>query len=223
MVYRTLNMFANRNALLVGLVWVPAKYADAFFAKKNEMSREKNLNPMITPHEDDVYPELVRPTYFENNEFTSIFQTVIDTYGTPLYQEANPAIFTCVTFPFLFGVMFGDICHGTMLFIFASYVIFFGKPGGQNIADHFWPLRYFLLLMGFFATFCGFIYNDFASIPLYFLGESCYVFYPGEGTPDLKEDCVYSFGVDPSWYMADDELTYLNSMKMKIAVIFGVA
>ena len=130
MVYRTLNMFANRNALLVGLVWVPAKYADAFFAKKNEMSREKNLNPMVTPHEDDEYPELVRPTYFENNEFTSIFQTVIDTYGTPLYQEANPAIFTCVTFPFLFGVMFGDLCHGTMLFIFASYVIFFGKPGG---------------------------------------------------------------------------------------------
>lgn len=119
--------------------------------------------------------------------------------------------------------MFGDICHGTMIFVFASYVIFFGKSGGRKMADHFWPLRYFLLLMGFFSFFCGLCYNDFASIPLYFLGESCYTYYPGEGTPDLKEDCVYSFGVDPSWYMADDELTYLNSMKMKIAVIFGVA
>lgn len=28
MVYKTLNMFANKNALLVGLVWIPEKYSD---------------------------------------------------------------------------------------------------------------------------------------------------------------------------------------------------
>ena len=26
-------------------------------------------------------------------------------YGVPAYKEANPGLFTCVTFPFLFGVM----------------------------------------------------------------------------------------------------------------------
>lgn len=41
--------------------------------------------------------------------------------------------------------------------------------------------------------------------------------------PEISENCIYRFGVDPSWYLANDELTYLNSMKMKIAVIFGVA
>ena len=35
MIYKTLNMFANRGGLLVGLVWVPKKYEDAFFEKKN--------------------------------------------------------------------------------------------------------------------------------------------------------------------------------------------
>jgi len=40
----------------------------------------------------------------------------------------------------------------------------------------------------------------------------------------LKDvDCVYPLGVDPVWYMAKNELTYMNSLKMKIAVILGVA
>jgi V-type H+-transporting ATPase subunit a len=30
-------------------------------------------------------------------------------------------------------------------------------------------------------------------------------------------------GVDPAWYLAKNELAYLNSIKMKIAVILGVA
>lgn len=31
---------------------------------------------------------------------------LVDTYGTPRYREANPMLFTCITFPFLFGIMY---------------------------------------------------------------------------------------------------------------------
>jgi len=37
-----------------------------------------------------------------------------------------------------------------------------------------------------------------------------------------KDDCVYYVGVDPAWFLADNELTFINNMKMKISVIFGV-
>ena len=38
----------------------------------------------------------------------------------------------------------------------------------------------------------------------------------------IYEDCVYPMGVDPIWYSSKNELQFMNSLKMKIAVILGV-
>lgn len=40
------------------------------------------------------------------------------------YQEANPGVFTIVTFPFLFAVMFGDWGHGICLLVAVLWLIF---------------------------------------------------------------------------------------------------
>lgn len=59
---------------------------------------------------------------FKTNEFTAVFQEIVNTYGVPSYKEANPAVFACVTFPFLFGIMFGDLGHGSVL-LFVGIVL----------------------------------------------------------------------------------------------------
>lgn len=84
-------------------------------------------------------------------------------------------------------------------------------------------IRYLLLLMGLFSTYCGFIYNDFTSIPIELFGRSCYVNDPKIAVANQKSNCVYPIGVDPKWYLARNELAYLNSLKMKLSVILGVA
>ena len=65
----------------------------------------------------DYRTDISPPTYIMTNEFTSSFQVIVDLFDVPKYKEMNPALFTCITFPFLFGVMFGDICHGALLLL----------------------------------------------------------------------------------------------------------
>jgi len=80
------------------------------------------------------------------------------------------------------------------------------------------------LLMGFFALYCGLIYNDFMSIPFNLFG-SCYNMQNvANGQMGQKTDvnCNYSFGLDPAWYGSQNELTFFNSLKMKLSVILGV-
>lgn len=48
----------------------------------------------------------------------------MDTYGVPRYKEANPALFTAATFPFLYGIMYGDMGHGTFILLGGLYLIF---------------------------------------------------------------------------------------------------
>ena len=138
-----------------------------------------------------------------------------------MYKEINPSVFSCVTFPFLFGMMFGDMGHGGLLFIFSAFIVL-GEPWLRKgpLAGAM-PLRYILLLMGWFAFFCGFMYNDFVSIPVHFF-KSCYDFKTGHRLAGSSE-CVYPAGMDPVWKQTKQDITFSNSLKMKMAVIFGVA
>lgn len=142
-----------------------------------------------------------------------------DMYSIPIYKEVNPALYTIITFPFLFGVMYGDVGHGSVLLFVALLVCTFeGRLRKMPEMEALHSGRYVLLLMSFFAVFCGLMYNDFMSIPLN-LFDSCY-----NKSSGLRKDpnCVYPVGIDPIWYGTKQELIFLNSFKMKFSVIVGV-
>ena len=224
MIYTTLNKFIIRENFLDGQVWIPRRSLEDIENLLRDIfkGKENKLTAQLTDFENEE--EENPPTYIRTNEFTSTFQQIVDTYGIPHYREINPGYFSIITFPFLFGVMFGDICHGLVLFIFGLFLCLNNKNiiKSDSLFKTLSPARYFVLLLGFFAVYCGALYNDFASVPINF--KSCYDI-TGEKYDDLEpiEGCKYEFGIDPAWMSASNELGFINSLKMKLSVILGVS
>ena len=150
------------------------------------------------------------PTLFKLTEFMEPFQLLVSTYGVPRYKEINPAVFTIISFPFFFGLMFGDIGHGLILLLVGMYILLKGERSLSQVS----PM---LVLMGFFAVFSGIIYNEFFSIP-FPLGSSCYNLETRERWPD----CIYDVGIDWIWSVSKNETPFINSFKMKFSIIIGV-
>jgi len=238
-IYHTLNQLkSDVSGMLRGEGWVISenKHEAISAVDKAHANMDMAMPSMVRnlPH-----PWPTPPTYFVTNKFTYGFQEFVNTYGIPRYREANPALFTAATFPFLFGVMYGDIGHGMFLLLGGMYLCWNEKaienaPGKQEeIFSGIFMGRYLILMMGFFAVYAGFVYNDCFSLGLNLFGTR----YEFEGQDTLSveagdvasliaplgtDESVYPFGLDPIWHVTANELLFFNSFKMKLSVIFGI-
>lgn len=156
------------------------------------------------------------PTFNRTNKFTKGFQILIDAYGVASYREANPALYTIITFPFLFAIMFGDCGHGIIMFLFGLYMVLWEKKIlAKKITSEIWNIffggRYIILLMGIFSIYTGFVYNDIFSKSMNIFGvkwnASNYAVLDGGSLEDTYQlnptwdytQQPYFIGMDPVW------------------------
>lgn len=228
--YNALNNMKQGQSTYIGYFWSPndeEREIRSVLSNYPTTDFKRFENHSITP-----------PTYIKSNEFYGIFQEIVNTYGIPMYKEVNPAVFACVTFPFLFGVMFGDVGHGGLLFIVGILLCLFDDQIKRTSMAGVSYARYLIFLMGMFAFYNGFIYNEFFAIPLE-LNQSCYyqeltvvstqfaadgkTLVPKDyGYRKRYDDCAYTFGVDSRWFQSSNNLSFTNTMKMKISVILAI-
>ncbi|KAJ9642205.1 H(+)-transporting V0 sector ATPase subunit a [Knufia peltigerae] len=226
-VYNALNMCSYDHArkTLIAEAWCPTNSLPQIRATLQDVNDRAGLSvPTIV---NQIKTNKTPPTYNKTNKFTEGFQTIIDAYGTAKYQEVNPGLYTIVTFPFLFAVMFGDFGHGCLMTMAASAMIYWEKPLLRSKQDELFSMafygRYIMLMMGIFSMFTGLIYNDVFSkafTPFPSAWE-----YPEEGRPEvtahLKGSYRYPFGLDWAWHGSENDLIFSNSFKMKLAILMG--
>lgn len=144
-----------------------------------------------------------------------------------------PALYTIITFPFLFAVMFGDVGHGLIMTIFAAILVIFEKKFSKKKTDNeiwniFFGGRYIILLMGIFSIYTGLIYNDFFSKSLNIFGSSWknpydnYTLMNQEAFSldpiDSYSGSPYPFGLDPVWQV---RINYLSIFLQSFFLLYN--
>ncbi|ESO00949.1 hypothetical protein HELRODRAFT_100933 [Helobdella robusta] len=230
--YHMLNMFRYERGSFVGQCWLPTSY----------LARVQNLLNVSNDRASNIInpiPSSSLPTYHKSNSFTMAFQAIIDAYGIATYKEVNPAIFSIITFPFLFSVMFGDAGHGLLMLLFALYLCLnqrsLATAAEKNeIFSIVFGGRYMILLMSLFSIYSGFMYNDVFSRSVAFVPSSWKVVYDEQYLEKYSSSMLdpsnktvfqnaYPFGIDPVWKSSSNQITFTNSYKKKLSIVFGVA
>lgn len=167
-----MNQFKRNEQLFIGYFWCPESFDKVVLSKLNTI-RERGSFGGFKCTKEPMPKNINPPTHFKTNSFTSPFQDIVNTYGMPRYGEVNPGLFAIPFFTFSFGVMFGDIGHGGLLFA-GSIMLCIHTPLLKKTAlAPILAFKYLFLMMGFFALFAGFMYNEFFAIPWNLFG-TCY-------------------------------------------------
>ncbi|KAI9220994.1 V-type ATPase, V0 complex, 116kDa subunit family [Blastocladiella britannica] len=230
-VYAALNLFAADGPgakTLIAEAWcptaaIPAVQHALVVAKEAARAVAPSVLSVMRTHD-------APPTYHMRNKVTAGFQELIDAYGIARYREVNPGLFTVITFPFLFAVMFGDVGHGLIVTAVGLWMCI--KEDSLRVATRgsesygmLFGGRYMILLMGIFSVFTGLIYNDMFSKALSIF-SSGWDWQHAHADPDgaviPKQLGVYPIGIDYVWQFAENKLLFTNSYKMKMSIVLGV-
>ncbi|KAF9904954.1 H(+)-transporting V0 sector ATPase subunit a [Linnemannia zychae] len=228
--YHTMNHFnydINRKCLIAE-GWCPT----------NEIVTIQNALRGVTERSGSMVPSILNelkthkepPTYHKTNKFTAGFQGIVDAYGMAKYREVNPGLFTVISFPFLFAVMFGDVGHAILVLLVGLYLCLNERKLAHVDGEMFQMVfggRYIVLLMGAFSIFTGMIYNDIFSRALPWFQSGWEFHVPDDHK--LNDVIIaepnghtYPFGIDYAWHGTENFLLFTNSYKMKMSVILGV-
>ncbi|XP_021350644.1 V-type proton ATPase 116 kDa subunit a-like isoform X11 [Mizuhopecten yessoensis] len=239
-IYHTLNLcnFDLSHNSLIAECWCPVMaLEDVQMALRHGTELSGSTVPSILHR---MNTKETPPTYFRTNKFTAVFQSIIHAYGVAEYQEVNPAPYTVISFPFLFAVMFGDVGHGFIMFLFGLWMIayekkFLAQKSDNEVWNIFFGGRYIIAMMGLFSVYTGLIYNEVFAKSVNIFGSSWIPNYDEaalEANTDLTLDPLtmfdnvtgpYPLGLDPIWLSSLNKITFTNSFKMKMSVTIGIS
>jgi len=114
------------HAVAVASGWIPARQVeelDRLVKDEPTWVLEGKEVPYKNNRDEDGFTV---PSKLRNPSFFRAFEGLVKLYGIPRYGGFDPTIIFSLTFIFMFGMMFGDLGHGAILFM-------------AGLALRFWP------------------------------------------------------------------------------------
>ncbi len=101
----------DESFYLIG--WIPEKEFKTF---ERAFSLWEDVNCILVEEDEQkTMPEFMPPTKLKNSPIFRPFEPFVSMYGLPSYNEIDPTPLVALTYPLIFGVMFGDIGHAALL------------------------------------------------------------------------------------------------------------
>jgi V/A-type H+-transporting ATPase subunit I len=119
------------------------------------------------------------PTLLRNPRGTGLFQRLTLGFGTPTSSEIDPTVLWTVTYPLFFGLMFGDVGHGLLVFVVSAILLYAKRRGTRYPEQSFGGLGSLfnmildgsglLMLGGAAAIVFGLLYGTFMGSEQWFV------------------------------------------------------
>lgn len=117
--------------LVVG--WAPSSKLVALTQQLKQASQNILIETFPSARQGNVNERV--PVALHNPGITGIFQQLVTTYGRPRYDEMDPTWLMTLTFPLLFGAMFGDVGHGLVLALLGWLISSRKIPALRSLAN----------------------------------------------------------------------------------------
>lgn len=143
--------FGQLRHTYVVVGWVPTANLENLTTKLKNASKEVLIETTPTTrsgHNDNV------PVALTDNKWLRPIQDLITTYGRPSYGEFDPTILVALSFPLLYGAMFGDIGQGLVMML-AGFL-----AHNRIMFKALQSLGLLFVYCGFSATIFGFLYGS---------------------------------------------------------------
>jgi V/A-type H+-transporting ATPase subunit I len=137
------------------------------------------------------------PTLVRVPGWTKPLQSVIDNFGIPSYHETNPLVFMILTFPLIYGLMFGDFGEGPIFLALGLSLLYLKRKKVKifEIGQLFVNGAELIVMLGVGITIFGFVFGDFFGFESQAVFGFRPFFNPNEGafasTPNISHLLIY--------------------------------
>jgi V/A-type H+-transporting ATPase subunit I len=146
------TFFGNTDSTFLLRGWVPKARTSEVIG----IIESASDNQCVTMVEERTHGHQDHPpTLLENSHFAKPMEMLTSTYGTPSYDMVDPSFFMSISFPIIFGMMFGDVGQGLVLVIM-GYLLGFHFKMDEGVKR----LGRILLYCGLAAMGGGFLYGE---------------------------------------------------------------